>query len=408
MVMVPQNLSPSFFYAVMFLGILSAAGAPEAGAAECGDEWGDNPSWVFCHDFEAEDSDDFDLYWDDVYGAPERVFIIEENPGGIGGSHAMRTQAVNETDEELASGTSSGPKKFFGAVVDWDAFYYRKYVRFNEEFEQGNFMHLGGLGGCAEEDYPWECMGHSGERPEGDDRFSSNLEPWSDYQSLPFPGGWGFYSYYHEMYQDCGFPTEDDCYGDMFAPEEDFFLSRGEWHVLEMMIQPNTPGVTDGYQTFWADGVKIYTSPMLSWRTTDDLRINKAGIYLYVHNVPAQTTCIFDVDNVVFSTEYVGPSRCLDEAEIGAACLCGGEPDPEDASNVFHDGYCCGGEWRANSCAEGDDDSEDDDDVSDDDVDQDAGGCACSADRAGPLPAGWLLGLILAFTGRIVRRFMTD
>jgi len=392
------------------IAVLAAPG--NLAATECTNYWDEHPEWVFCHDFEEPDSDDFDQYWDDVYGAPDRVFLIDESPPGIGGEHAMRTQAINDGDEELSSGTSSGPKKFFGATVDWDALYYRKYVRFNEEFAQGNFMHLGGLSACAEEDYPWECMGHAGERPAGDDRFSSNLEPWSDYQSQPFPGRWGFYSYYHEMYMDCGHPTEDDCWGDMFAPDEDHLISRGDWHVLEMMIQPNTPGATDGYQTFWADGEKVYTSPMINWRTTDALRINKAGVYLYVHNVPAHTSCIFDVDNVVFSTSYIGPAPCLDEVELSAPCLCGGDPDPEDGTHVHSSGYCCDGTWNDQPCGSGDDDDASDDDAADDDDDDDgdgdggAGGCSCQA-AAGP--SVWLPGigaLVFALSMLRFRRFI--
>ncbi len=138
-----------------------------------------NPQWVFCHDFEQPDSSDFDTYWNDVYGVPDRVFIHPENPPGLGGSNCMRTLAVNETSTALTSGVSSGPKKFLGKEVTWDALYYRKYIRFNLEFKQGNFMHLGGMGACAPALYPWECMGGAGKRPDGDDRFSSNLEPWS-------------------------------------------------------------------------------------------------------------------------------------------------------------------------------------------------------------------------------------
>jgi MYXO-CTERM domain-containing protein len=266
----------------------------------------------------------------------------------------MRTQAVNDGDTALADGVTSGPKKFFGAVVDWDALYYRKYVRFGADFQQGNFMHLGGLSACVASLYPWGCMGGAGQRPAGDQQFSSNLEPWSDYQTLPWPGRWGFYSYYHLMYMDCNQPGPDDCYGDMFSPATDFFISRGEWHVLEMVIEPNTPGQADGSQTLWADGVRVYTSPPLDWRTSADVRLNEAGIYLYIHNVPAHTTDILDFDNVVFSRQYIGPAPCLEGVALGAPCRCGGVADPDDAANVHAVGTCCAGVWRSGPCTGGD------------------------------------------------------
>ena len=155
---------PRYVMVMVFL----IACAARVVAAECDSEWSAHPEWIFCHDFEAPDSGDFNTYWNDVYGVPDRVFIIDENPGGVAGDHAMRTMAVNGGDSELSSGVSSGPKKFLGRDVDWEAVYFRKYVRFNEGFKQGNFMHIGGLGACAARDYPWDCMGHAGQRPAGD------------------------------------------------------------------------------------------------------------------------------------------------------------------------------------------------------------------------------------------------
>ena len=116
-----------------------------AGATEC-DLVGDHPEWVFCHDFEAADADSSDTYWstywNDTYGAPDRTFLIDEIMAGVEGTQCMRLQVVNDTSVELTSGVSSGPKKFLGDVVSWDDLYFRRYVRFNADFHQGNFMHL--------------------------------------------------------------------------------------------------------------------------------------------------------------------------------------------------------------------------------------------------------------------------
>jgi hypothetical protein len=370
--------------------ILGAAGlvisiAWVADATEC-DLVGAHPEGVFCHDFEAADADGSDTYWsdywNDTYGAPDRTFLIDETMAGVEGTQCMRLQVVNDTSEELTSGVSSGPKKFLGDVVSWDDLFFRRYVRFNADFHQGNFMHLGGMGACHPDDYPWACMGHSGERPAGDDRFSSNLEPWSSYQSLPWPGRWGFYSYYYEMYMDCGHPGPDDCYGDMFSPETDAFMTRGDWHVLEMTIHPGTPNQADGSQAFWIDGEKIFTVDGMAWRTTDELRINKVGVYLYIHNNPANTTNILDIDNVIISLDYIGPAPCEDSVELEVPCICEGVPDPEDASNVVNSGYCCDHSWQSEPCgtvdADADSDSDSDSD-SESDSDPDAGSGELSA-----------------------------
>ena len=325
---------------------LHLAAAPHvAHAQECADAPA-HPEWIFCHDFEAADAANFDRYWDDVYGAPGRTFLTGDNPGGVPGRRSMRLQVVNEGDTALANGVTSGPSKFLGRDVDWDVIHYRRYLRFNADFHQGNFMHLGGLIACSAALYPWGCLGHAGERPKGNERFTSNLEPWSNYQRLPWPGKWGFYSYYHQMFKDCGHPGPDNCYGDLFAPEGDVFLTRGAWHVLEMAIDAGTPGQADGSQTFWLDGRKAFTQGGIAWRTTRELRVNEAGVYLYIHNNPARTTNILDVDNVLFSRSYIGPALCEDGAAITAPCVCGGAADAERADNVVADGVCVGGAWR--------------------------------------------------------------
>jgi hypothetical protein len=320
-----------------------------ARAQECADA-GTHPEWVFCHDFEAADADQFDHYWNDIYGAGERMFLVDDNPAGVPGRRSMRLQVVNTTDHALESGVTAGPKKFLGRDVDWQVLYYRRYLRFGADFHQGNFMHLGGLSASHPTRYPWGCMGGAGQRPRGDACFSSNLEPWSDYQSLPWPGRWGFYSYYHRMYMDCGHPGPDDCYGDMFAPDVDVFATRGAWHVFEMAVDAGTPGRADGTETFWIDGRRMYTATGIAWRTVPELRVNGAGVYLYVHNNPPHTTNMLDVDNVLFSRAYIGPAVCVDAAEIGAPCRCGGVPDPDRADSVHDTGYCCGATWQSGPC----------------------------------------------------------
>jgi hypothetical protein len=306
-----------------------------------------HPEWIFCHDFEAPDAGQFARYWNDIYGLPDSMFLIDENPQGVEGKRSLRLQVVNDTDTALESGVTAGPKKFLGREPNWDVIYYRRYLRFGADFHQGNFMHLGGLSACRADLYPWGCMGHAGQRPAGDTDFSTNLEPWSAYQTLPWPGRWGFYSYYYLMSMDCGHPGPDDCYGDMFAPDVDAFASRGDWHVFEMSVDPGTPGRADGSQTFWLDGRRAYTAKGIAWRTTPDLRINGAGVYLYIHNNPAHTTNVLDVDNVLFSRNYVGPAPCVEDVAIGAPCLCGGVAHPDSADNVHDSGYCSHGVWSS-------------------------------------------------------------
>ena len=71
-------------------------------AAEC-DQMPNHPEWIFCHDFEVADADNFSNYWNDIYGAPERMFLINENPAGVEGTRSVRMQIVNDTDQDFTS-----------------------------------------------------------------------------------------------------------------------------------------------------------------------------------------------------------------------------------------------------------------------------------------------------------------
>ena len=330
---------------------LVGAWCSTATASECDEDWPNHPEWVFCHDFEAADATDWSKYWNNSAPPdPEKLFLVEEVVPGIAGRRILRIELVNDTDQDLDHSLGAGLGKWFGETVEWEDFYYRKYIRFNEDFYQGDFMHLGRLRACAPSIYPWECLGGAGHRPAGDTKYTTGVEPWIDYGRLEPPGRWGFYTYFHLMSQDCGFPGPDDCYGDMYAPDPPVLATRGVWHVVEFMIHPNRPGQDDGYQRFWIDGQPVYTSPPMDWRTVEDLRVNEASLGVYIHYPPAHTDNIVDYDNVVFSTSYIGPARCQDGVAIGAPCLCGGDPDPEDGSNVYTSGYCCGGTWQEGPC----------------------------------------------------------
>jgi MYXO-CTERM domain-containing protein len=218
------------------------------------------------------------------------------------------------------------------------------------------------------------------------------------------------------MYMDCGHPGPDDCYGDMFAPTTDVFISRGDWHALEMMIHPGTPNGTDGSQTFWIDGEKMYTAEGIAWRTTDELRPNQVGVYLYIHHNPAFTTNILDLDNVLISRSYIGPAPCQVDVEIAAPCICGGSADPENASNVFDSGYCCAGDtWQPSPCGgpvdsdgglpPGSDSGLPPVDPIDSGTGGNGGGCGCRfAGPADPARAAAMLAFALAVLAAMRRR----
>ena len=96
------------------------------------------------------------------------------------GSGAIQFTAVARDGRESGVGATAwiGPNGY-------DRVYFRRYIKFAADYDQGNLNHVGGgLTGVAGTNR-WKGMGSAGIRPKGDDHFKSAFEPWR---------GWGRYS----------------------------------------------------------------------------------------------------------------------------------------------------------------------------------------------------------------------
>ncbi len=220
----------------------------------------------------------------------------------------LTTDAANvHSGKRSVEMTAKVGKGAGGHMVRWflpgyDQVYVRWYVKFAEDFDQGNLMHLCALAGNRT-DNKWSAAGQAGKKPTGTDFFVSNLEPWRAYGKYPPPGAMNFYTYYPDMKPDKTGPY----WGNQFMPEKPFVMPRGKWVCLEMMIKVNAPGKSDGEQAFWVDGVKQGEWKGIRWRETTDLRLNSFSLDLYVHDSKRINRVWFD--DVVISTSYVGPMR---------------------------------------------------------------------------------------------------
>ncbi len=107
----------------------------------------------------------------------------------------------------------------------------------------------------------------AGERPAGDRKFSTGLEPAGFGKKHPPPGAWNFYSYWWKMKRS-----------------------------------------GDGRQAFWIDGRKVGDFGGIEWRKTAELTLNAFWLMSYVTDrwTDHKTNRVW-FDDVVVATEYIGP-----------------------------------------------------------------------------------------------------
>ncbi len=152
----------------------------------------------------------------------------------------------------------------------------------------------------------WSGFGGAGQIPDGNERFSTAIEPWGNWSQFPPPGQWNFYSYWHQMK-----PSPDKKYwGNSFLPKQQDNIPKDKWICVEFMILHNTAGEPDGEQAFWIDGELRGHWKGFNWRTNPKLLANAFTLESYVTNrwTKQNVNTVF-FDNVVIAKEYIGPSR---------------------------------------------------------------------------------------------------
>lgn len=200
------------------------------------------------------------------------------------------------------SASGSGATLYFGPQGH-DVVYFRRYLRFAPDYDQGNLNHTGGgLTGVAGSD-PWAGMGQAGIRPTGADRFTVSLEAWKDWGRYKAPGYFFFYTYWMDMTQD----PDGNYWGNFFQPppEQRLVPERGRWYCLEQMIRVNDPGQANGEMAAWIDGELHIHASGFRWRTTADVRLKRAGFGIYIHAATKDNRVWYD--DIVLSTGYIGP-----------------------------------------------------------------------------------------------------
>jgi hypothetical protein len=257
----------------------------------------ERPGDVFFHD-EFESTESLKKYFE-IRGLREgRAKLTTNAELAHKGSGAIQFTAVARDGRASGAGAPAwfGPKGY-------DRVYFRRYIRFAADYDQGNLNHVGGgLTGVAGTNR-WKAMGSAGIRPKGNDHFKSAFEPWRGWGRHPSPGYMFLYTYWMDMKRD----RDGNYWGNMLGPADDdrVVLQRDKWYCLEHMIQVNDPGKANGELAAWIDGKLYIHYTGFRWRTTQDVKLKRFGIGVYVHNATQDNTVWYD--DVALSTGYIGP-----------------------------------------------------------------------------------------------------
>lgn len=251
-----------------------------------------NPNWLFCSGFE----EGVKSIWDNSTPMPDETHLIMENPGPriVTGNHVMRLRVPpGRGNAGLVKLTPQG----------YDRLYARWYVMWEPGFDFTASNHGSGLHAGSR----W-LLGRSGTRPNGEDWFSSWLEP-----TLSTAPTLQAYTYYPGMYMDCADPN-GSCWGDLFpsrsapARATQPSMRTGQWYCIEMMMDAGTPSPTQtgasGVLNFWVDGLEIGPWNNLWLRTTSTLQLSLLWLDIFFHESHSVEGIM--LDNVVMSTSRIG------------------------------------------------------------------------------------------------------
>jgi len=253
-----------------------------------------HPAVVFADNFE---SGEFLERWDSA--RDEQGKVLDLVPPGKApvdlGLRSLQATAV------LGKNTGGGPTKWYEPV---DPVFIRFYVKFDPACDYvHHFVTLRANRGLQGGDR-WSGFGGAGLKPQGDERFSTALEPWGDWGRWPAPGRWNFYSYWHEMQAS----PDGKYWGNGFRPDTQPDIQRGQWICAEFMLKHNTPDQRDGEQAYWIDGELRGHWKGISWRRTPGLMANALTMESYITDRWTKNpTNIVAFDNLVIAREYIGP-----------------------------------------------------------------------------------------------------
>jgi hypothetical protein len=186
----------------------------------------------------------------------------------------------------------------------YDELYMRYYVRYGRDYGYhghggSGFMADAGQGGFK----------GAGKAPDGDKFFWATLEPIGPRNWEP-PGALIFYAYWWKMKPD----GRGNFWGNWFQPKPDQVPKREKWICVEWRVKANDEEKDNGELACWIDGKECGDFSGIDWRASDELKINKVQISLWLEPAAYErtgggSTRTIWYDDVVVATQYIGPKQ---------------------------------------------------------------------------------------------------
>ena len=264
-----------------------------------------HPAVIFTENFEAATLNDVFSGWNTTQNGAGMSFMTDIPADSSG---------IQSLEMTVTGGENTGGY-LYRTLAGYDTVYVRYYVKFPvDTWDIHHFVWLGGYNPST----PWP-QGGAGVRPDGDERFTSGIEPSGG-------GRWDFYTYWMGMHASPG----GNFFGNDFNPDPPVPVVEGDWTCVEFMIKLNEPvTASNGEQAFWIDGVLgqqlgpgfpngnwvwggFFPDPSgepfegFQWRNTSDLDINFLWLEYYVTTAPSGATYGTMFDDIVLATEYIG------------------------------------------------------------------------------------------------------
>ena len=285
---------------------------------------------VFVENFEAETLAEVTGRWETARDTGVMTLTGEVPHGSAGKRSLLMSQRA-----ELGTGGDL----YRRLPPGFDRLFSRFYVKFAEDCEP--LHHFGTCVGGNNPSTPWPSV-KAGQPTDGDKAFWIGVEPFGKKWQ------WDYYAYWCEMR---GSPPRGQTWGNSFIQDSTLRVARDRWTCVELMVQMNDLGKSNGELALWIDGKKVshlgkgfpkgkwvfdkfhpeqagegvrwnqekgdrehFTTALggdpfegFRFRTSEKLNINFVWLYVYLtRGSPGHVNRVW-FDDVVVATEYIGP-----------------------------------------------------------------------------------------------------
>ena len=289
-----------------------------------------DPRVIFAENFEQSSIDAIASRWDTVRDRDVMSLSKDIPPNSSGQQSLLMSQLAEK-------GTGGDLYRVLGD--GYDKLYTRMYVRIAEDCEP--IHHFGTCVGGNNPATRWPSV-RAGQPTQGDKSFWVGIEPFGKSWQ------WDYYAYWWEMQ---GSPPRGQTWGNSFIHNDKLKVRRGDWTCIEVMMQMNDVGKSNGQLALWIDGKQVSHLgegfPRGKWvfdkflpeqegdgvrwnqkkgdreyfttaaggdpfdgfrfRTTDKLNVNFVWLYTYITKATKGHPNRVWFDDVVIATDYIGP-----------------------------------------------------------------------------------------------------